>query len=533
MLDRSPPGRSAASGAPQRVLIVGAGFGGLAAAIRLQAAGYACALYEARDKPGGRAYVYEQDGFRFDGGPTVITAPQCLEQLFEAAGRRLEDYVELLPVTPFYRLLWEDGDRFDYSGDGPELRAQIGARNPRDVDGYERFLDYSRRVFQKGYEELAATPFLHLSDMLRVAPELLALRADRSVYATVARFIEDERLRQAFSFHSLLVGGNPFDTSSIYTLIHYLERNWGVFFPRGGTGALVGALVRLFEELGGELQLSAPIDAIRLVTDGARTVHRASSLGRERDFDLVVSNADLHHTYAQLYRDAPGAARTARRLERLDWSMSLFVLYFGTNRRYDDVAHHTVLFGARYRELLREIFDGPELAEDFSLYLHAPSVTDPSMAPAGCAAFYVLSPVPHLGKADIDWERVGPRYADRILEALERRLLPDLRRHLITRHFITPRSFERDLAAFHGSAFSVAPKLTQSAWFRPHNRDPRIPGLYLVGAGTHPGAGLPGVIKSAQATVGLILGRAPAGAPRNPPQPAPGALREEPTEVRL
>jgi phytoene desaturase len=522
---RSTPGGRA------RVLIVGSGFGGLAAAIRLQAAGYACALYEARDKPGGRAYVYEQDGFRFDGGPTVITAPECLEQLFEVAGRRLRDYIELLPVTPFYRLLWPDGDRFDYSGDGPALLAQIRTRNPADVNGYERFLDYSRRVFHKGYEQLAATPFSRVSDMLRVAPALLRLRADRSVYATVARFIEDERLRQAFSFHSLLVGGNPFETSAIYTLIHYLERNWGVFFPRGGTGALVAALVRLFEELGGELHLSSPIERIRIVaapqsqgalSQGAAapggaalgSVHRATCLGQERDFDLVVSNADLHHTYDQLYRGTPGAQRMVRRLERLDWSMSLFVLYFGANRRYDEVAHHTVLFGARYRELLRDIFEGPELPEDFSLYLHAPCVTDPSMAPEGCSAFYVLSPVPHLGKAQLDWDSVGPRYAARILEALEQRVLPDLRRHLITQHFITPRSFERDLAAFQGSAFSVAPKLTQSAWFRPHNRDARIPGLYLVGAGTHPGAGLPGVINSAQATVGLILGQRAAPAPR-------------------
>lgn len=491
-----------------RALIVGSGFGGLAAAIRLQAAGYRCALFEARDKPGGRAYVYERDGFCFDGGPTVITAPQCLEDLFSAAGRRLSDYVELLPVAPFYRLLWEDGDRFDYSGSGAELEAQIAARNPRDVAGYRRFLDYSRRVFRKGYEELAAQPFGRISDMLRVAPDLVRLRADRSVYATVARFIEDERLRQAFSFHSLLVGGNPFDTSAIYSLIHYLERNWGVFFVRGGTGALVQALVRLFQELGGELHLSAPIEHIRVVPARAGVVHRARCLGAEREFDLVVSNADLYQTYDKLYRGAAGARRMVQRLKRLDWSMSLFVLYFGASGTWPDVAHHTVLFGDRYRELLREIFDGPQLPDDFSLYLHAPTVTDPTLAPPGCSAFYVLSPVPHLGKVDLDWDAIGPAYAERILEALERRVLPGLRRRLVTQHFITPRTFERDLGAFQGSAFSLAPKLTQSAWFRPHNQDPRIPGLYLVGAGTHPGAGLPGVINSAQASVALILEQA-------------------------
>jgi phytoene desaturase len=503
----------------RRALIVGSGFGGLAAAIRLQAAGYRCALFEARDKPGGRAYVYERDGFRFDGGPTVITAPQCLEDLFAAAGRRLRDHVELLPVTPFYRLLWEDGDRFDYSGAGAELEAQIAARNPRDVAGYRRFLDYSRRVFQKCYEELAARPFSRLSDLLRVAPDLVRLRADRSVYATVARFIEDERLRQAFSFHSLLVGGNPFDTSAIYSLIHYLERNWGVFFVRGGTGALVDALARLFVELGGELQLSAPVEHIRVLPRAEGVVHRARCRGSEREFDLVVSNADLYQTYDKLYRGAPEAQQMVRRLERLEWSMSLFVLYFGANRTWPGLAHHTVLFGQRYRELLHEIFEGHRLPEDFSLYLHAPTVTDPSLAPPGCSAFYVLSPVPHLGKAALDWDRIGADYAERILAALERRVLPDLRRHLITQHFITPRSFERDLVAFQGSAFSLAPRLTQSAWFRPHNQDPRIPGLYLVGAGTHPGAGLPGVINSAEASVALILKQG-AGAEQSGVSPA-------------
>lgn len=492
------------SGVGRRTAVIGSGFGGLAAAIRLQAAGHRTVLYEARDKPGGRAYVYEQDGFRFDGGPTVITAPECLEELFRVAGRRMSDYVELLPVTPFYRLSWEDGADFDYDNDEERLLAAIRAKNPADEAGYHRFLEYSKRVFEKGYDELAATPFLRFRDMLRVAPDLAWLRADRSVYATVSRFIQNEHLRQAFSFHSLLVGGSPFDTSAIYTLIHYLERRWGVFFPRGGTAALVDALVRLYLELGGELRLSEPVRSITLGEHEGRTVHHVESVQGRATYDLVVSNADLHHTYARLYQGDSRAAATASKLERMRWSMSLFVLYFGTRRAYPDVAHHTVLFGPRYRELISEIFEGPALADDFSLYLHAPCATDPSMAPPGHNAFYVLSPVPHLGAADVDWERVGPRYAERILQALERRVLPGLRSEIVTQHFITPRSFERDLGAYKGSAFSLAPTLTQSAWFRPHNRDPNIPGLYLVGAGTHPGAGLPGVINSAKATVSLI-----------------------------
>ncbi|MBK8481726.1 MAG: phytoene desaturase [Proteobacteria bacterium] len=487
----------------RRAAVIGSGFGGLAAAIRLQAAGVSTTVYEARDRPGGRAYVYEQDGFTFDAGPTVITAPHCLEELFAVGGQRLADHVELLPVTPFYRLLWPDGDRLDYTGD---LTAELRKRGEREAAGYQRFVAYSKRVFEAGYEELAATPFLRFMDMVRVAPRLARLRADRSVYAAVSRFVDDEHVRQALSFHALLVGGNPFETSAIYTLIHYLERKWGVFFPRGGTGALVRSLVELFRSLGGELRLATPVEHIRLSEVRGRTRHllRAAE-GSEESYDLVVSNADLRHTYADLYQGAPAADRARRAVEQLDWSMSLFVLYFGTDRSYaDEVVHHSVIFGPRYKGLLRDIFHGHELPADYSLYLHAPTVTDPSLAPPGHGAFYVLSPVPHLGHAPLDWEAIAPAYADRILATLES-VMPDLRRHVVTRRWMTPLSFRDDLRSYHGSAFSCAPTLMQSAWFRPHNRDPRIPGLYLVGAGTHPGAGLPGVINSAKATASVIL----------------------------
>lgn len=486
------------------VAVVGSGFGGLAVAIRLQAAGLRTVVFEARDKAGGRAYVYEQDGFVFDAGPTVITAPETFQEVFAAAGRRLEDYVELIPVAPYYRLLWDDGDRFDYGPDEAAMLQEIGRRNPSDVEGYRQFVEYSKKVFEKGYEELVATPFQRFGDMLKVAPDLIRLRADRSVYSTVARFVRDPHVRQALSFHSLLVGGNPFDTSAIYTLIHYLEKKWGVYFPRGGTGALVRAMVRLYEELGGQLRLSEPVEHIELEQRGTTNVHRVRTARGSEAFDLVVSNADVHHTYARLYDGNPVAARRTRKLERLDWSMSLYVLHFGVNRVYDDIAHHTVVFGPRYRELLKEIFHGDALPEDFSLYLHAPTVTDPSLAPPGCSTFYVLSPVPHLGRANVDWPNVSKAYGDRILESLER-VLPDLRKHVVTRREFTPLDFQRELGAFAGSAFSVAPTLTQSAWFRPHNRDDKIPGLYLVGAGTHPGAGLPGVVSSAKATAQLIL----------------------------
>jgi len=493
---------AAPGAARDRVAIIGSGFGGIAAAIRLEAAGLQTVLFEARERPGGRADVFERDGFVFDAGPTVITAPTCLDELFELCGRARSDYVEFLPVTPFYRLAWQDGTVIDYAG-GNALVDQIRALNPADAAGYERFVEYSRKIFQKGYTELADEPFLRFSDMVRVAPALARLRADRSVYSAVSRFVEDEHVRQALSFHSLLVGGNPFETSAIYTLIHYLERNWGVFFPKGGTGALVRALLELYGELGGTLRLRCPVSQVELATRAGRVRHLVHAGGEVSEFDAVVSNSDVHHTYSKLYAGLPAAERTQQKLERAEWSMSLFVLYFGTDKAYD-LAHHTVLFGARYRELLAEIFHGHALPEDFSLYLHAPCVTDPSLAPPGKGAYYVLSPVPHLGNAPLNWSEIAEKYADRIIAALER-WMPDLAAHVVTRFWMTPNDFQSELFAHHGAAFSLVPTLTQSAWFRPHNRDPKIPGLYLVGAGTHPGAGVPGVINSAKATAKLVL----------------------------
>jgi phytoene desaturase len=485
-----------------RAAVIGSGFGGLAAAIRLQAAGFDTTIFEKRDLPGGRAYVYRDAGFTFDAGPTVITDPACLADVFNAAGRRLEDYVTLKPVTPFYRLLWDDGTRFDYSNDTAALLKQISALSPGDVEGYKRFLAYTADVYEEGYVKLGHVPFLDWWSMARVAPKLVRLRAYRSVYATVARFIREPHLREAFSFHSLLVGGNPFRASSIYTLIHFLERQGGVHFPMGGTGALVRGLVKLFEDLGGKLRLNAPVK--RILVNGGRVTGIETAAGIE-PVDLAVSNADVVHTYRTLLGHEPAARRTGDRLARMDHSMSLFVIYFGTGKKFPGVAHHTVIFGPRYRELLKDIFDRGVLADDFSLYLHAPTVTDPSLAPPGGEAFYVLSPVPHLGKLNIDWTVEGPKYADRIMDYLDRRHLPGLKESLVTRRIFTPLDFRTELNAHWGSAFSLEPVLRQSAYFRAHNRDDKLPNLYFVGAGTHPGAGLPGVIGSARATAGLIL----------------------------
>ncbi len=485
-----------------KAAVIGAGFGGLALAIRLQAGGAQTTLIDQRDRPGGRAYVYRDKGFTFDAGPTVITAPNLLEDLFTLGGKRIEDYVELMPVTPFYRLCWEDGDVFDYSNDVEALNAQIAERSPQDVEGYARFASYAEEVFHEGYVKLANVPFLDFTTMIKVAPQLFRLQAFRSVHSMVARFVKDPKLRQVFSFHSLLVGGNPFVSSSIYTLIHSLERKWGVFFPRGGTGALIDAMAKLFTDLGGELRLKTPVE--RIDTEGGR-VTGVEANGWSGEFDAVASNGDVVDTYRRLLSHEPLATKRTKRLLRKRYSMSLFVIYFGTRKQYPDIAHHSVLFGPRYKDLLSDIFKHGVLADDFSLYLHAPTRSDPSLAPPGCENFYVLSPVPHLGKAPIDWSVEGPRYRDRILEYLDRRYLPGLLDNLVTTRIFGPDDFKRTFHAHHGSAFSLEPTLRQSAYFRVHNRDNRIGGLYFVGAGTHPGAGIPGVVSSADATAGLML----------------------------
>ncbi|MEE5150299.1 phytoene desaturase [Pseudomonas alliivorans] len=487
----------------KNAVVIGAGFGGLALAIRLQAAGVQTTLLEKRDKPGGRAYVYEDEGFTFDAGPTVITDPSAIEELFTAAGKSMKDYVDLLPVSPFYRLCWEDGTQFDYANDQASLDLQIGALNPRDVAGYQRFLAYSKAVFNEGYLKLGAVPFLSFRDMIQAGPQLARLQAWRSVYSKVSEFIEDEKLRQAFSFHSLLVGGNPFATSSIYTLIHALERQWGVWFPKGGTGALVQGLVKLFEDIGGRIELNAEVASIEV--SGARATGVRLRDGRVLSADCVASNADVVHTYAELLAQYPRGVKEGARLKRKRFSNSLFVIHFGLKRPQPQLQHHTVCFGPRYRELIQEIFKGDALAEDFSLYLHAPCITDPSLAPPGCSSHYVLSPVPHLGNAPIDWEIEGPRYRDRIFEYLEKYYMLGLREDLVTSRIFTPNDFRDELNAHLGSAFSLEPILQQSAWFRPHNRDANLANVYLVGAGTHPGAGVPGVIGSAKATAGLML----------------------------
>ena len=413
---------SSRPGPARRAVVIGGGFGGLALAVRLQSAGIATTLVEARDKLGGRAYVYEQDGFTFDAGPTVITDPSALEELFALSGRQLGDYVTLLPVEPFYRLMWEDGRRFDYVNDQAALDREITAFEPADVEGYRRFLAYSTAAFEEGYLRLGHVPFLDFKSMLAAAPKLAQMQAWRSVYDTVARFIRNEHLRQAFSFHTLLVGGSPFAVSSIYALIHALERKWGVWFPKGGTGALVAGLARLFTDLGG----GGPHRPRRWRRSSPRACAPAACDSRPARCWRPISSPPTGTSCtptAPCSAIMPAGAPRLRGLKAKRFSMSLFVTYFGCRKTWEGLQHHTILFGESYRELVGDICGAKPLRADFSLYLHAPTVTDPGLAPQGCTGFYVLSPVPNL-KQDIDWTREAGPYADRVLEALERRLLP-------------------------------------------------------------------------------------------------------------
>jgi len=489
----------------KKILIIGSGFGGLGAACRLAARGYDVEIFEKRDRLGGRGYVYEINGFKFDGGPTVITAPFMFDDIFAAAGKRREDYVEFVPVNPFYRIFNHEGRCFNYNDNHEYILSQIEQWNPADKEGYERFIHTTKPIFEKGFQQLADKPFLHVSDMLKIAPDLIRLQSHKSVYKYISQFIQDDFLRQVFSFHPLLVGGNPFDTTSIYAMIHYIERQWGVYFAMGGTGAIVNALERLFKELGGKVHTNTEVSEI--LVDGRKVTGLRLADGSIHRADVIVSNADVAWTYQNLIPARYRRWNSDRRYKNMRYSMSLFVIYFGTRRRYLDtnLAHHNIILGPRYKGLLDDIFDRKVLADDFSLYLHMPTITDPSLAPEGHEAFYVLSPVPHLGSG-IDWTVTARPYRDRIMEFLEKNYLPDLRANIVAEHYIDPLHFQGTLNSYLGSAFSVEPILTQSAWFRPHNRSEDFDNLYFVGAGTHPGAGLPGVLSSSIIAENLIAG---------------------------
>jgi phytoene desaturase len=484
-----------------KAIVIGAGFGGIAAALRLRAKGYAVTLIDRCAALGGRAQVYEREGFRHDAGPTVITAPFLFEELFTLFGERFADHVKLVPLTPWYRFQFADGDTFDYGGTLEATLAEIERIEPRDRAGYLALLEHSRRIYDIGFTQLSAQPFDRFMTMLRQVPHLLGLRNYETVWQMVSRHLVCDKLRRAFSIQPLLVGGNPFDTTSIYGLIHFLERAHGVHFAMGGTGAVTQALGDLMARQGIVLRLSTTVERVRIEQGVARGVVLAD--GTVVEADVVVSDADAAHLYRDLVPRAEQALATRVKLSQAHYSMGLFVMYFGTTRTYPDVAHHTIWMGERYRELLNDIFHRQKLSEDFSLYVHRPTATDPSFAPAGQDSFYVLCPVPNL-QADIDWAIEGPRLRDRIVDALERTMLPGLKAAITADFTKTPEDFRDEYRSVHGAGFSVAPIFRQSAWFRFHNRSESVRNLYLVGAGTHPGAGVPGVLCSAKVIDALI-----------------------------
>ncbi len=484
-----------------RAVVIGAGFGGIAAALRLRAKGYDVEIVDRCPRLGGRAQMFERDGFRFDAGPTVITAPGLFEELFGLFGRRIADYVRLVELTPWYRFQFPDGATFDYGGSVADVQSAIARFNPADADGYLGLVEESRQLFETGYVGLADQPFHRVSAMVRAVPDLLRLRAYRSVWQLVASHIRDDRLRQALSIQPLLVGGNPFDTTCIYGLIHYLERRWGIHFAMGGTAALVDGLGRLMSEVGISVRLDTTVASV-VVDDGTARGVRLES-GELLDAEVVVSNADPMHLYGSMIdsRHQTAGVRLKRHAARL--SMGLFVMYFGTRGTYPDIAHHTIWLGRRYRELLSDIFHRRVLADDFSIYLHRPTATDPSFAPDGCDSFYALVPVPNL-EAGIDWAEAGPKLRDRVFAALERSVMPGLRERLACEFVMTPQDFQDRYLSVGGAGFSIAPLFRQSAWFRFHNRGEGPRNLFLVGAGTHPGAGLPGVLSSAKVVERLV-----------------------------
>jgi phytoene desaturase len=445
--------------------------------------------------------VHRQDGFTFDAGPTIVTAPFLFEELWALCGRKMSDDVTLRAIDPFYRLVFDDGETIECHADLDAMRQEVARISPGDLPGYERFMARSQEICALGFEKLGHVPFMSLAQMARQAPSLLRLGGAQSVFGLVSRYVKNPRLRVALSFHPLFVGGNPFDTTAVYCLISYLERRWGVHFAMGGTGALVQGLADLIKGQGGSFRFHADVSEILVENGKARGVRLAS--GETIAADIVVSNADAAYTYRHLVPSSARKRWTDRKIDSAKYSMSLFVWYFGTRRHYPNVDHHTILLGPRYRELIDDIFNTKVLASDMSLYLHRPTATDPSLAPEGCDGFYVLSPVPHLD-ADIDWATQAEPYRQAIERRLSETLLPGLESEIVTSRVTTPQDFKDRYCSIKGAAFSLAPTLLQSAWFRPNNRSEDVEGLYLVGAGTQPGAGIPGVLSSARTLDALV-----------------------------
>ncbi|MDB4327128.1 phytoene desaturase family protein [bacterium] len=483
-----------------KAVVIGAGFGGIASALRLRAKGYEVVIIDQREKLGGRAQQFNKEGFIFDAGPTVVTAPFLFEELFSLFNKQMKDYIELVPVEPWYRFVYPDGSHFDYGGTIEETLARIAEIEPDDQAGYRSLLAQSEAIFDVGFTQLSDKPFHKFSTMIAQVPALIRLKCYRTVWQMVCAHLKSDKLRQAFSIQPLLVGGNPFATTSIYSLIHYLERKWGVHFAMGGTGALVNGLAELMTEQGIQIKLNTKVSDLGIHDNRITEVHTDSG---SFPCDKLVSNIDPKYLYRHLIPNQNQTISAKIKTKHAKSSMGLFVLYFGTTKQYPDIVHHTIWLGKRYKALLSDIFDKKVLADDFSLYLHRPTATDPSMAPEGCDSFYVLAPVPN-NLSEIDWSEQEEDYGDRIIKALEQTIMPELSSHIVHRFAKTPNDFEQDYCSVDGSGFSIAPTFQQSAWFRFHNKAEGPENLYLCGAGTHPGAGLPGVLSSAKVIDQLI-----------------------------
>ena len=476
-------------------VVIGSGFGGIAAALRLRAKKHNVTLIEKHNDLGGRARVFKKNGFIFDGGPTVITAPYLIYELFEIFNKKPEDYIEIKPLDIWYRFLFEDGTSFDYSGNEVSMKNQIEKISKNDVKGYENLLKFTQKIFDKGFSELADVPFDRPFFMMKQLPALINLKSYKSVYSLVSSHIKNEKLRRMFSMHPLLVGGNPFTTTSIYGLILFLEKKWGIHYSMGGTGNIIKGLEKLMLEENIKILKGSEVTKINLEDGKIKSIKLKNQ--KEIDADNVICNADPPAVYEELLDNKKSNFIFKWKKERMEYSMGLFVYYFGTKKVYENVAHHTIKFGDKYKEHLEDIFEKKKLNEDISFYLHRPSATDKSMAPENHDCFYVLVPVPN-NQSKINWSIEGEKLKELVIKKMEKSLLPDLKNNIVEDFYLTPDYFERELNTKYGSGFSIQPKFSQSAYFRFHNKSEVCDGLYFVGAGTHPGAGVPGVLSSAK-----------------------------------
>ena len=477
-------------------IVIGSGFGGIAAALRLRAKGHKVTLVEKHNDLGGRARVFRRNGFIFDGGPTVITAPYLINEIFELFNKNPNDYINLSPLKVWYQFIFEDKSKFDYSGDENEMKKQIEKISKEDVLGYEKLVNFTKKIFDKGFTELADVPFDRPFVMMQQLPALLKLKSYKSVYSLVSSYIKNEKLRRMLSMHPLLVGGNPFTTTSIYGLILYLEKKWGIHYSMGGTGNIINGFEKLMKEEGIEIIKGHEVTKI---TSNKNKITGIELDNKKRiDANHVICNADPPAVYDQLLNgEKKNSFLFKWKKNRMEYSMGLFVYYFGTKKTYENVEHHTIKFGNKYKEHLDDIFENKKLNNDISYYLHRPSATDRNMAPRGNDCFYVLVPVPN-NQSKINWSTEGEKMKNLVIDKMEKDLMPNLRENIIEDFYLTPDYFEKDLNTKYGSGFSIQPKFSQSAYFRFHNKSEIYDGLYFVGAGTHPGAGVPGVLSSAK-----------------------------------